>query len=135
MTDPIQSSLPGTDVPSEPARRRRGRPLGGKNPQKGTLFSDGGGDFRLYVITDDGKSLATVAEQPGFTDSGQAARWLRQHGGREDLLGQTVIVMRGIAIIKIEMAPSLLFKPRGKPPARKQSTKVEQPAEPEPVST
>lgn len=130
MSEPIQGAIPGTDVPSAPAKRPRGRPRGPSN--KGALFADGGGDFRLYLVSPTDGSLSAIQEQPGFFDALTATRWLRAHGGRDDLLGQTVIVMRGIAIVKIEMAPSLLFKPRAKPPEK---PRRERPAPaPEPVA-
>jgi hypothetical protein len=113
MTDPVQEAIPGTDVPQEPVRRRRGRPKGSKNPKAGTLFSDGLGDFRLYVIEETGQ-LTPVNESGGFPDRAAALRWLQQNGGREDLLGHQVLLSRALSLVRVAMKPTLQFKPRGK---------------------
>ncbi len=133
MTDPIQTSIPGTDVPPEPVRKKRGRPKGYNNKVRGALFADGGHDYRIYLVEDDGR-LAPVAESPGFPESVSARRWLKQNGGRDDLQGHTVIVIRGIFIARLELAPVLRVKPRGKLPGKVAKPAGAPAAEPEPVS-
>jgi hypothetical protein len=133
MTEPIQGAIPGTDTPAEPVRKRRGRPPGTFGRMRGTLFSDGMGDYRLYTIEADGV-LHPVLEAPGFIDGKEGTAWLRKHGAREDLMGRDVLMVRGISVVRIEMAPALRFKPRGKPPATKAKALPLPKREPEPAS-
>lgn len=134
MTEPIQQAFPGTDVPSEVLTRRRGRPPGARNRKLGSLFSDGQGDYRLYVA-EDGGMLTPVTEAPGFLDAGKATVWLRANGGREDLLGRSILVIRAMHMIRIAMAPLLQFKPRPKVAPKARAAQPMQVAEPEPAST
>lgn len=131
MTEAVQQSIPGTDVPPEAVRRpKRGRPRGASNRKLGSLFSDGGGDYRIYII--ENGLLREAPEAGGFNDCASANAWLRANGGREDLLGQQILVVKAMYLVRIAMQPSLQFKPRGKLPAKVKP--VEKQPEPEPAS-
>lgn len=134
MTEPVQQSLVGTDVPPEPIRPRRGRPRGAKSRKLGSLFSDGQGDYRLYVIEDSG-ALTPVSDAPGFDEGVKATAWLRQFGGREDLLGRSILVLRAMHMIRLAMAPILQFKPRPKLAKQPRAPQAMPAPEPETVST
>ena len=132
MTDPAQESLPGTDVPSTVVpRNRRGRPKGARTLKLGALFADGLGDYRLYVMEEDG-TLHPIPDSGGFTDCAETVRWLRHNGGREELMGRQVLALRALHLVRLAMQPTLQFKPRGKlPPRTKNAAPV---AEPEPAT-
>ncbi|HKO91868.1 MAG TPA: hypothetical protein VJU61_11980, partial [Polyangiaceae bacterium] len=98
------------------------------------LFSDGGGDYRLYVSEDHG-GLTPVSEAPGFDEAGKATEWLRQNGGREDLRGRQIMLIRALHVMRVAMSPTLQFKPRAKLPAKQRPAPAPAPAEPETVST
>lgn len=135
MTEPTQQAIPGTDVPPEtPPRVKRGRPVGAKTRKLGSLFSDGQGDYRLYVV-EDNSSLTPVADAPGFAECSKATTWLREHGGREDLLGRSILVMRAMHMIRTALAPMLQFKPRPRMPAKGRQQAPTPAPEPETVST
>lgn len=135
MNDPIQTSIPGSDVPPEPVRAKRGRPVGSKTRKTGSLFSDGQGDYRLFVVEEQTGGLTPVADAPGFFECQKATAWLRQFGGREDLLGRSILVIRAMHMIRTALAPMLQYKPRPKLAARPRAEKAVTAPEPEPVSS
>jgi hypothetical protein len=134
MTEPVQQTIPGTDSKPEALRPRRGRPRGAKARKLGSLFSDGMGDFRLYVIEDNG-SLTPVDKAPGFDEGVKANDWLREFGGREDLVGRSILVMRAMFMIRLAMVPQLQFKPRPRLPKQPRAPQAMTAPEPETVST
>jgi hypothetical protein len=80
---------------------------------------------------EDGGQLTPVAESGGHQDCAVALRWLKTNGGREDLLGRQILVMRGLHLVRLAMQPQLQFKPRGKVAHRAKiapAPKVEEPA-------
>ncbi len=112
-TDTIPAPVTPTDAPVTERKKRA-------TPRRFKLFDDGGGDFRLYEVIPAGHktlpqgALMPIPEFGGFDSAIAAKKALRTHG--EKLQGKTVLVIRGVEMVRIvvETKPRVVIesKPR-----------------------
>lgn len=91
-----------------------------RKPRRFKLFDDGAGDFRLYEVIPGGDkrapagSLVAIPEFTGYESAIAAKKALRANGDK--LQGKTVLILRGIEIVRIvvETKPRVVIesKPR-----------------------
>lgn len=109
------------EAPAQPMKLNKdGTPKKKRSPRRFQLFDDGGGDFRIYEVIPAGHktlpagSLVPIPEFGGYPDAVTAKKALRTKG--DHLQGKTVIVIRGVEIVRItvETRPSIRIesKPR-----------------------
>ena len=108
-------STPSDGETPAPIKKERKRRRGFR------LFDDGGGDFRIYEVIPPGDkrglqgALAPIVEFGGY-ESAVAAKKALRASGAEKLQGKTVIILRGIEIVRIvvETKPRIVIesKPR-----------------------
>jgi hypothetical protein len=110
-------------VTEKKARKRR-------TPRRYRLFDDGAGDFRIYEIIGPGHktlpqgTLAPIPEFTGYENAIVAKKALRTHGDK--LQGKSVIVLRGVEIVRVEVETKPTITITSKP--RKQVSGPVEPA-------
>jgi hypothetical protein len=112
-TQEIPAPVTPTDAPVVERKKRA-------KPRKFKLFDDGQGDFRIYEVIPAGHktlpqgALMPVPEFGGFDSAIAASKALRTLG--EKLTGKTVLVLRGVSMVRIavETKPRIVLesKPR-----------------------
>ena len=120
MTTATQPSSLTTPSDGAPAPAAPGiTPKKRRQPRRFQLFDDGGGDFRIYevVATGDPKrpagALVPLPEFGGFPDAVAAKKALRTKG--DNLQGKTVIVFRGVEIVRVVVETRPQIKIESKP--------------------
>ena len=112
MSDTLQA--PTDTVPQAPLAEKKRR-----KPRRYRLFDDGTGDFRIYeVITAGHKTLpagvlAPLPEFQGYESAVKAKQALR--GSGDKLTNKSVLILRGVELVKIEVETKPTVKIVSKP--------------------
>lgn len=102
----------GATTPAVTPKRRR-------QPRRYQLFDDGNGDFRIYEVIAAGHktlpagALVPLPEFGGYQDAIAAKKALRSKG--DNLQGKTLIVVRGVEIVRITVETRPTVKIESKP--------------------
>lgn len=115
----LQTPSDGAPATEAPKLNKDGTPKKRRQPRRFQLFDDGGGDFRIYEVIPNGHQklpagvLAPLPEFGGYADAIAAKKALRTGGDK--LQGKTVIIVRGVELVRVTVETRPTIKIESKP--------------------